>query len=109
MVKYYGSKPAEVRRRNGTAKRRGLGIAGWTRTAAAVAARPRLWPTALRQYRRSVPVAWWRHAPYLPAPSRRYLRFRFETAYGPDAVPRSVDVVEYLDWCREQNRRERVG
>jgi hypothetical protein len=66
--------------------------------------RPRLWSTAVRQYRRLVPRGWWRRAPFLPMPPRPYLRFRFVTAYGGGEVVEPLgaarDVVSYLEWCR---------
>lgn len=80
------------------------------RVAAAVVARPRLWATAVRQCRRTAPAGWWRRAPFLPVPSGEYLRFRLVTQYGRDdahiAVP---DVIDYLAWCREQDRLGRVA
>lgn len=67
----------------------------------AVARRPALWPTALRQTRRLAAPGWWRRWPFLPLPTPEYLRFRLQTAYGhrrssiaPD------DLVTYLHWCR---------
>jgi hypothetical protein len=76
----------------------------WLRATVAVAARPRLWRTAVRQWHRSVPSRWWATAPFLPLPSRRYVEFRVETAYGR-ASPRPADLVDYLDWCRRQRVR----
>lgn len=72
------------------------------RTVLAVLGRPRLWPTALRQGRRLVPPGWWRRRPWLPLPSRDYLRFRLETAYGGTGrtPARGEDVIAYLEWCR---------
>jgi hypothetical protein len=69
---------------------------------AAVAARPGLWPTALREARRLAPAGWWRRPPFLPLPDRAYLRFRLETQYGSaDHRPVPADVVSYLEWCRQ--------
>ena len=69
----------------------------------AVLAHPRLWPVAVRQWRRTTPSRWWRHRPFLPVPSGEYLRFRLLTQYGdPDARPSAADVVNYLAWCRSQ-------
>ena len=67
--------------------------------------RPGLWPTALAQARRTVRPGWWREPPFLPLPDPAYLRFRMETAYGPDGEPEAADVVAYLQWCREFSRR----
>jgi hypothetical protein len=78
----------------------------WARIAVAVAARPSLWPTALRQVRRTAPPGWWRHAPFLPVPSGPYLRFRLVTQYGSvDHPPAADDVLNYLVWCRRQGSR----
>ena len=73
------------------------------RVAGAVARRPDLWPVAVRQWRRTTPSGWWRRRPFLPVPSREYLRFRLLTQYGdPDARASGADVVNYLAWCRSQ-------
>jgi hypothetical protein len=69
---------------------------GTRRAAAAVAARPRLWPAALRQARALVPARWWRRRPYLPVPDREWLRFRMTTAYGDPAA--AIDVDDLLVW-----------
>jgi hypothetical protein len=70
---------------------------------AGVARRPMLWPVALRQWRRLTPPGWWRRAPFLPVPSRDYLRFRLLTQYGDsEASASGADVVNYLTWCRSQ-------
>ena len=78
---------------------------GWMPVAAAVAARPRLWATALRQAVALAPARWWRARPPLPTPHPAYLRFRLVTQYG-DASHRldPADVVAYLDWCRRYRR-----
>jgi hypothetical protein len=60
---------------------------GWARLGAALAVRPRLWPTAVRQAR------------LLTAPAWR--RFRMETQYGHEAGPPDAgDAVAWLEWCR---------
>ena len=70
---------------------------------AAVVRRPRLWPVAARQWRRTVPDGWWRRRPYLPVPTAEYLRFRLLTQYGDSQARASpADVVNYLAWCRSQ-------
>jgi hypothetical protein len=75
-----------------------------------VAARPGLWPTAARQARRLARPRWWRRPPFLPVPDADYLRFRFETQYGtaPGVRPDPRDVVSYLEWCRQAERRAGV-
>ena len=78
--------------------------------AAAVAARPWLWPAALRQAVRLAPSGWWRHRPFLPVPDRAYLAFRMETMYGDRAHPAvAADVVAYLRWCRTLRHSLRRG
>lgn len=74
------------------------------RAALAVARRPRLWPTGLRMYRRTVPAGWWRAKPFLPVPDRDYLAFRLQTEYGAADAPDPADVVRYLEWCRRWDR-----
>lgn len=77
-------------------------MTAWLRVALAIAARPGLWVSALRQVRRLAAPGWWRRAPFLPMPDRDYLRFRLQTQYGdPDHRPEPHDVVTYLEWCRE--------
>jgi len=71
----------------------------------AVVRRPTLWPTAIRQARRTAASGWWRRAPFLPLPGGDYLRFRLLTQYGDaDATPRPADAVAYLEWCRAWDR-----
>ena len=75
---------------------------------AAVIARPWLWFTAVRQVVRLAPDRWWARAPFLPVPRADYLEFRLVTQYGgghgaPGSAVRAVDVVDYLEWCREWN------
>lgn len=69
--------------------------------ALAVAVRPSLWRTALRQLRLLAVPGWWRRAPWLPVPDQAYLRFRLQTMYGdPDHDVEPADLVTYLRWCR---------
>ena len=79
----------------------------WLRATGLVARRPRLWPTAARQAGRLVPPAWWRRAPFLPLPSRDYVRFRLRTQYGAAGDPDPGDVVTYLEWCRQMAHTHR--
>lgn len=80
----------------------------WVRVVLALAARPDLWPVAVRQARRMVAPRWWRRPPFVPRPDPAYLRFRLETQYGGgaigDAGPTGADVVSYLTWCRDERR-----
>jgi hypothetical protein len=77
----------------------------WVRAGLAVAARPSLWRSALRQAVRLARPRWWRRPPFLPVPDRSYVGFRLETQYGAaDARPTADDVVAYLRWCRALDR-----
>jgi hypothetical protein len=68
----------------------------------AVAARPSLWRTALRQARRLTPRGWWRRPPFLPVPDAAYVRFRSVTQSGGLGAPMTPsDVLSYLAWCRQ--------
>jgi hypothetical protein len=45
---------------------------------------------------------WLRRPPFLPLPSRAYLRWRMYTAYGDeDAVPPAEDVIRFARWRRK--------
>ena len=73
--------------------------------ARAVAVRPSLWVTALRQLLRLARPGWWRHWPPVPAPDADYAHFRLVTQYGGDGgAPTADDVVQYLKWCRDESR-----
>lgn len=75
------------------------------RIGAAVARRPDLWSTAVRQARRTARPGWWRRPPFLPVPADDYLHFRLVTQYGETGGPPVPgDVVDYLAWCREWER-----
>jgi hypothetical protein len=74
------------------------------RVVVAVAARPRLWPTAVAASWRLAPRGWWRRWPPLPVPDRDYLRFRARTAYGDADHPLDPDdVVAWLEWCSRRS------
>lgn len=48
---------------------------------------------------------WARRAPFLPLPSREYVRWRMFTAYGDEhAVPPPEDVERFARWRRETMR-----
>jgi len=82
--------------------RRGL---GWLRAGVAILLRPGLWSTALKVLVRMTPRRWWSHPPFLPVPSRDYLRFRLETQYGSSTAPTDPnDVLEYLSWVKQWDR-----
>ncbi len=67
----------------------------------AVARRPGLWSTGVRQLLVLAPAGWWRRSPWLPLPDPAYLRFRMQTMYGDAGHdPEPHDLVTYLRWCR---------
>jgi hypothetical protein len=74
----------------------------WVRATRLVVARPRLWSIALRQALRLARPRWWARPPFVPVPDAEYLRFRFETQYGPSGEPDPHDLVTYLEWCRDE-------
>ena len=78
------------------------------RAALAVLARPGLWGTALAQLFVLARPGWWRRWPPVPAPDASYLRFRMQTMYGDaEHEPEPLDLVTYLEWCRESRKRKR--
>ena len=78
---------------------------GWVRVGWALARRPGLWATGIRQAARLAAPGWWRRRPFLPVPSGEYLRFRMVTQYGdPAHRPEPGDVLDYLAWCRRWDR-----
>lgn len=66
----------------------------------------------MRFYPCTVRRGWWRRPPFLPLPSRRYLKFRLDTAYGevahgwrrPGLAKTIRDVKSFLLWRREFRR-----
>jgi hypothetical protein len=78
-----------------------VNVVATTRAIVALACRPSLWATAVRQLFVLAPNGWWRSPPFLPIPDRAYLRFRLQTMYGdPEHAPEPGDLVTYLHWCR---------
>lgn len=70
--------------------------------------RPRLWPALLSAAWAFRPRDWYRRPPFLPLPSRTYMRWRLETAYGePDAVPPAGEIERFVTWSAEMRRRMR--
>ena len=79
----------------------------WLRLTLALAlravVRPALAADLLRVAWRFRRRGWWRRFPFLPVPSREYVRWRMHTAYGDhDAVPPADDVVRYARWVARQ-------
>jgi len=72
--------------------------------------RPRLIPWLLRAGWAFRARDWYRRPPFLPLPSRSYMEWRMETAYGDaDAVPSLDELERYLVWTariRGQMRRD---
>jgi hypothetical protein len=90
-----------------TLRERARPVGAWASAALALAGRPSLWPTAAVQAVRVTPARWWRRAPFLPVPDRRYIRYRLETQYGKVADVEPHDVITYLEWCRDMAARRR--
>ena len=62
--------------------------------------RPTLAADLLRVLWRFRSRHWYRRPPFLPLPSRDYVRWRMHTAYGDyDAVPPAEDIVRYARWA----------
>ena len=67
-----------------------------------VIVRPRFWVVAIRLAWRMVPSRWWARRPFLPVPTRDYVKFRLETQYGGSSPqPNLPDVLKYLQWVRQ--------
>lgn len=80
---------------------------GWGRLTLALLARvlrqPPLARDLLRVAWRFRARGWHRRFPFLPLPSREYVRWRMHTVYGDyDAVPPADDVVRYARWVGEE-------
>ena len=75
--------------------------------------RPKLWPAMLSAAWAFRARGWYRRYPFLPLPSKEYVRWRLETAYGdPEAVPPAEELAGFLSWSanlRRQMRPERKG
>lgn len=70
--------------------------------------RPGLWPALLSAAWAFRTRRWYRKPPFLPLPSREYMRWRLETAYGnPEAVPPEEEIVRFLTWSAEMRKRMR--
>lgn len=68
--------------------------------------RPGLWPAMVSAAWAFRPRGWYRRPPFLPLPSREYMRWRLETAYGdPDAVPPRDELVRFITWSAEMRKR----
>ena len=80
----------------------------WLKLALAVAARaavnPRLGADLLRVAWRFRARRWFLRFPFLPLPSREYVRWRMYTAYGDaDAVPTVEELIRYARWAARRS------
>ncbi len=70
--------------------------------------RPRLWPALLSAAWAFRTRSWYRKPPFLPLPSKEYMRWRLETAYGdPEAVPPDEEIVRFVTWSAAMRKRMR--
>ena len=79
----------------------------WPRLVLAIASRALLSPPLaldlLRVAWRFRVRRWWARPPFLPVPSRDYVRWRMHTAYGDEgAIPPAEDVIRYARWVGRQ-------
>ena len=61
----------------------------------------------VRFYVRAVPGTWYRQAPFLPVPPRKYLEWRFQTAYGSTWPAIGVvlgDLWQFGEWLADAER-----
>ncbi|HEY5219873.1 MAG TPA: hypothetical protein VIJ16_08685 [Gemmatimonadaceae bacterium] len=77
---------------------------GWTQLSLSLALRSMRSPATgvalLRVAWRFRERGWYRRVPFLPLPSREYVRWRMHTVYGNyDAIPPAADVVRYARWA----------
>jgi len=90
-------------------RRAQVGVGELVPAVGALLCRPDLWAAAVAVAWRLAPSAWWRRWPFLPLPDAELWAFRMVTAYGaPDARPRAVDAVAFVEWCRAGARRRPV-
>lgn len=72
-----------------------------------VVRRPKLTLLLLRAAWRFRARNWYRRPPFLPLPPRKYLDWRFHTAYGDEAyLPEPGEVERYLRWSFQVLRRD---
>lgn len=73
------------------------------RLAAATLRRPSLAVDLLRVAWRFRARGWYGRFPFLPLPSRPYMRWRMVTAYGDAGiVPPAEDIIRYARWVAKQ-------
>ena len=68
----------------------------------ALAARPVLWPTAVRVALSTAQPGWWRAWPPRPRPPAAYAELRRQTMWGAGTGSRlgAEELIGYLRWCR---------
>ncbi|MBK6307114.1 MAG: hypothetical protein IPF87_23475 [Gemmatimonadetes bacterium] len=65
--------------------------------------RPALAVDLLRVAWRFRANGWYARFPFLPLPSRKYVRWRMHTAYGdPEITPPAEDIIRYARWVGKQ-------
>ncbi len=65
---------------------------------------PSLAIALLRVFWRFRRRGWYARFPFLPVPSREYIRWRMHTAYGDhDAVPPVQDLINYARWAARKS------
>jgi hypothetical protein len=65
--------------------------------------RPTLGVDLVRVAWRFRAAGWYARFPFLPLPSRKYVRWRMHTAYGDaDIVPPAADLIRYARWIGRQ-------
>ena len=70
--------------------------------------RPWLWPTFASAAWAFRSRDWYKRPPFLPLPSKAYMEWRMDTAYGaPDAAPPSDELIDFLKWSRAMRRSMR--
>ena len=52
---------------------------------------------------------WYRRPPFLPLPSKAFMRWRMETAYGQNGTVPSGDLERYLRWGSDMRKRMKEG
>jgi hypothetical protein len=78
----------------------------FARAIALAVRRPLLLPVMVAAAWRFRRRAWWRHAPFLPLPSRQYMAWRLDTAFGASgSLPEREQLERYLRWTRDMSTR----
>lgn len=86
----------------------------WTRLTLRLAARavvnPPLAADLLRVAWRFRANGWYTRFPFLPLPSRKYVRWRMHTAYGDEEhMPSMAELEAYVRWAARMRKHGRIG